>query len=272
VTELVLYETDDKVGIITMNRPEKLNAINKEFKAALTDAFARADEDTTTHAVILRAEGRSFCVGYDIGGGPPVGEANRHVAHKWHMQLMGSVKFEMIPWYMRKPVIASVQGHALGGGCELAMFCDLTVAADDALFGEPEIHFSAAGPSMVMPWIIGLKKARELLYTGDSIDARAALDLGMINQVVPAAELKPATLKFARKVALIAPEALALTKLAINRGADAAGFRQAMESGVDVLSQLYAAETEVGKEFQEIKRKQGLGAALKWRRGQFEQL
>jgi enoyl-CoA hydratase/carnithine racemase len=84
--------------------------------------------------------------------------------------------------------------------------------------------------------------------------------------------LKAATLKFARKIALIAPEALALTKLAINRGADAAGFRHAMESGVDVLSQLYAAETEVGKQFQEIKHKQGLGAALKWRRAQFEQL
>jgi enoyl-CoA hydratase/carnithine racemase len=152
------------------------------------------------------------------------------------------------------------------------MFCDLTVAADDALFGEPEIHFSAAGPSMVMPWIIGFKKARELLYTGDSIGAQAALDLGMVNQVVPAAELKAATLKFAKKVALIAPEALALTKLAINRGADAAGFRQAMESGVDVLSQLYAAETDVGKQFQQIKRTQGLGAALKWRRSQFEKL
>jgi len=270
VAELVLYETNEKVGIITMNRPEKLNAINKEFKAALTDAFARADEDTTTHVVILRAEGRSFCVGYDIAGGPPVGEANRHVAHKWHAQLANSVKFEMIPWYMRKPVVASVQGHALGGGCELAMFCDLTIAGNDAVFGEPEIHFSAAGPSMVMPWIIGLKKARELLYTGDSIGADEALQLGMINRVVPAADLKAATLKYAQRVALIAPEALALTKLAINRGADAGGFRQAMESGVDVLSQLYAADTAVGQEFQEIKRKQGLGAALKWRRSQFE--
>jgi enoyl-CoA hydratase/carnithine racemase len=270
VTELVLYETNEKVGIITMNRPEKLNAINKEFKGALTEAFTRAEDDPSTHVVILRAEGRSYCVGYDIGGGPPVGEANRHLAHKWHPQLMGSVKFEMIPWYMRKPVIASVQGHALGGGCELAMFCDLTIAADDAVFGEPEIHFSVAGPSMVMPWIIGLKKARELLYTGDSIGAQEALQLGMINKVVPAADLRSATLKYAQRIALIAPEALALTKMAINRGADAGGFRQAMESGVDVLSQLYAAETAVGQEFQEIKRKDGLGSALKWRRSQFE--
>jgi enoyl-CoA hydratase/carnithine racemase len=268
--ELVCYETDDKVGIITLNRPDKLNAINKELKKVLSEMFARADDDPGTHVVVLRAAGRSFCVGYDIGGGPPVGEESRHVAHKWHAQLTGSIKFEMIPWYMRKPVIASVQGHALGAGCELAMLCDMTIASDGSLFGEPEIHFSVAGPSMVMPWIIGMKKARELLYTGDLIDAKAALELGMVNHVVPAAELSAATMKFAKRVALISPEALALTKLAINRGADAAGFRIAMESGVDVLAQLYAAQTEVGRKFQEIKRTEGLGAALKWRGAQFK--
>lgn len=269
--ELVCYETADKVGIITLNRPDKLNAINKELKKELTDVFARADDDRATHVVVLRAAGRSFCVGYDIGGGAPVGEESRHVAHKWHSQLTGGIKFEMIPWYMRKPVIASVQGHALGAGCELAMLCDMTIAADSSLFGEPEIHFSVSGPAMVMPWIIGIKKARELLYTGDLIDAKTALDLGMINRVIPAAELEAATMKFAKRVALISPEALALTKLAINRGADASGFRNAMEAGVDVLSQLYAAQTEVGGKFQEIKRQDGLGAALKWRRAQFEE-
>jgi enoyl-CoA hydratase len=273
VTEpLIRYETDDKIGVITLNRPDKLNAISKEFKSELIDAFGKADDDPATHVVVLKAAGRSFCVGYDIGGGPPVGVENRHVAHKWHAQLTGSVKFELIPWYMKKPVIASVQGHVLGAGCELAMLCDMTIAADTAVFGEPEIHFSVSGPSMVMPWIIGFKKARELLYTGDSIDAQKALELGMVNHVVPAAELDAATMKFARKVALISPEALAMTKLAINRGADASGFRNAMEAGVDVLSQLYAAETEVGRKFQEIKRTEGLGAALKWRRGQFKDL
>ena len=170
---------------------------------------------------------------------------------------------------MNKPVIASVQGHCLGGGCELAMVCDLTIAAEDALFGEPEIRFSNVGPVMVMPWIIGLKRARELLYLGDPIDARTALAYGMVNRVVPRAELNSATLKLARRMALMAPEALAATKLAVNRGAEAAGFRNAINVGVDVLAALYAARTEVGVKFDEIREKEGLGAALRWRAAQF---
>jgi len=175
----------------------------------------------------------------------------------------------MTPWEMKKPVIASVQGHCLGGGCELAMMCDLTIAADDALFGEPEIRFSNVGPALVMPFVIGLKRARELLFLGDPIDAQTALQYGMVNRVVPRAELATATLKFARRMALISPEALAGTKLAINRGAESAGFRNAINSGLDILAALYAARTEVGMKFDEIREKDGLGAALRWRASQF---
>ena len=175
----------------------------------------------------------------------------------------------MTPWDMRKPVIASVQGHVLGGGCELVMMCDLTIAADDALFGEPEIRFSNVGPALVMPFVIGYKRARELLYLGDPIDAQTALAYGMVNRVVPRAELDAATMKLARRMALISPESLMATKLAINRGADAAGFRNAIRAGLDVLAPLYAARTEVGTKFDEIREKEGLGAALRWRAAQF---
>lgn len=271
--ELVLYQADGNIGIITLNRPSKLNAISEELQQQLEAAFRRADDDPATSVVVLRAEGRSFCVGYDIGS-EAQGEGDnpyRHDALRRHRELDQCLTFEMTPWYMRKPVIASVQGHALGGGCELAMFCDLTIAADDAQFGEPEIRFSVAGPAIVMPWLIGYKKARELLYLGDMIDAPTALDLGMINRVVPAATLKEATLKYARRLALISPEALAATKLSINRGADASGFRSAMQAGLDVMAPLYAAKTEFGTKFVELTRKEGLGAALKWRGAQFKE-
>jgi enoyl-CoA hydratase/carnithine racemase len=162
-----------------------------------------------------------------------------------------------------------VQGHALGGGCELAMFCDLTIAADDAQFGEPEILLSQAGPGVVMPWIIGHKRARELLYFGELIDAQTALELRMINRIVPLAQLRAATLKYAKRLALISPEALAATKRAVNRGIEDAGFRNALQSGLDVVAPLYAASTEVGRQFDDIRSRDGLKAALKWRRDQF---
>ena len=270
MSKLVLRENDDRVTMVTLNRPDKLNAINKDLRLALTDALRGADADAETSVVLLRAAGRSFCVGYDITGGNDV-EAWRHDALKWHEYLRECLAFEMLPWDMKKPVIAAVQGHALGGGCELAMFCDLAIAAEDAQFGEPEIRFSNAGPAIVMPLLIGYKKARELLYFGDSIDARTALELDLVNRVVPSGELAAVALKYAKRLSLISPEALYCTKLSVNRGADAAGFRNALNAGVDVVSPLYAAKTEMGAQFHAIKASEGLGAALKWRAAQFKQ-
>ena len=265
---LVLSETDELVTIVTLNRPDKLNAINKELRLELTEALRRADNDEKTSAVLLRAAGRSFCVGYDIGPGN-IDESMRHDALKWHAFLRECLEMEMLPWDMKKPVVAAVQGHALGGGCELAMFCDLTIAADNAQFGEPEIRFSTAGPAIVAPWLIGFKRARELIYFGDNIDAKTALALGIVNRVVPVDQLASASLKYAKRLSLISPEALFAAKLAVNRGADAAGFRNAINAGLDVVSPLYATKTEMGAKFQEIKAKEGLGAALKWRAAQF---
>jgi len=268
-SKLVTYMSDGPIGIVTLNRPEKLNAINTEVRGAIGDRLREADADPATSVVVLRGEGRSFCVGYDISPADPAKAAWRHDALRWHASLAEDVAMEMTPWEMKKPVIASVQGHVLGGGCELVMLCDLTVAADNALFGEPEIRFSNVGPALVMPFIIGLKRARELLYTGDMIDARTALEMGMVNRVVPLAELPAATMKFARRVALIAPESLAFTKLATRRGAEAAGFRNAIQAGLDVVAPLYTARAAVGMKFQEIKEKEGLVAALRWRAAQF---
>ncbi|PPR61827.1 MAG: putative enoyl-CoA hydratase echA8 [Alphaproteobacteria bacterium MarineAlpha4_Bin2] len=269
--DIVLYKTEDNLAVITMNRPEKLNAVNDALRSGVSEALLRADEDNSVSVVILRAEGRAFCVGYDIDSDSPERAARRFDALKWRDSLTEDLRFEMVPWYMKKPVIASVQGHALGGGCELTMFCDVTIAADNAIFGEPEIHFSNVGPAIVMPWMIGFKKARELLYFGDMIDAQIALELGMVNRVVPLDDLEEKTMRFAKRMALISPEALEHTKLAINRGADAAGFTNAMNAGLDVVAPLYAAKTDVGVKFTEIRQKEGLRAALKWRRDQFKE-
>jgi enoyl-CoA hydratase/carnithine racemase len=272
MAEQVLYEADGKVGIVTLNRPNKLNALSMELRLEMERILRAADDEAGTSVIILRSEGRSFCVGFDVGadGYDPGKVPWRHDALKFHQRLAISVRTLSTPWMLRKPVIASVQGHCLGGGCELAMFCDLTIAADNAVFGEPEILFSHLGPAMVMPMIIGHKRARELLYFGDTIDANTALEFGMVNRVVPLDQLRETTLKYAKRLALIAPEALAAAKLAVNRGADAGGFSNALQSGLDICAPLYAATTDVGKEFEEIRSRDGLKAALAWRRAQFQ--
>src|SRR5215467_1720467 len=266
---VVLYDVDDKVSIITLNRPEKLNAISPQLQQQLTQAFARADADPQTSVVLLRAEGRSFCAGYDIGAREPATDDWRSDPHKAHEHLRPQLDFEMLPWTMKKPVIASVQGHLLGGVFELVMLCDLTIAADNATFGEPEVRFSSVGPALVLPMLIGYKKARELLYFVDQIDARTALDLGMINRIVPLAELRDASLAYAKRLSLISPEALYATKRAVNRVADASGFRTALYAGLDVVGPLYATNTEYGAKFREIARTEGVPAAVRWRSAQF---
>ena len=271
MSDLVNYTVDGRIGIVAMNRGDKLNAISLELKKRLIERFHEADGDPATSVVILRAEGRSFGAGYDISPNPARAERKGN-ALAWHDSLTDDVTLEMTPWDMRKPVIASIQGHCLGGSCELAMMCDLAIASDDALFGEPEIRFSNVGPALILPFVIGQKRAREILYFGDPIDAKTALAWGMVNRVVPRAELEAATLKLARRLSLIAPESLVATKRALGRGADAAGFRNAIRAGLDVLAPLYAATTEVGKTFDEIREKDGLGAALRWRAAQFDQL
>jgi enoyl-CoA hydratase len=268
---VVLYDVDEKVGVITLNRPDKLNAISAHLMHALLAAFARADEDAATNVVLLRAEGRSFCAGYDIGAKEPGTDDWRSDPTKAHAHLRPQLEFEMTPWLMKKPVVASVQGHVLGGGCELVMLCDLTIAADNATFGEPEVRFSAVGPAIVMPMIIGYKKARELLYFGDQIDAATALDLGMVNRVVPLAQLPAESLKYAKRLSLISPEALYATKRAVNGVADATGFRAGLYSGLDIVGPLYATKTELGTRFREIAQSEGVPAAVRWRSAQFKE-
>ena len=126
------------------------------------------------------------------------------------------------------------------------MMCDITIAADNALFGEPEIRFSNVGPAMIMPFIIGFTRAHAIFYLGEPIAAPTALSYGMVNRVVPRAHLQEATMKFARLMALMAPESLRVTKLA--------GFRNAIRAGLDVPAPLYPATTEVGKKFRRAPR------------------
>lgn len=269
---LVRHETDGAVSYVTLDRPKKLNAISNALRSQAMAAFEAADAEPATRVVVLRGEGRAFCVGYDISSELEGDQSWRSDALVWRAYLHECLAFEMKPLEMKKPVIASVQGYAAGGGCELAMFCDLTICAESAKFGEPEIRFSNAGPALIMPFVVGHKRARELLYYGDFIDARTALECNMVNRVVPDTDLVAETKRYADRLALVDPEALYGTKQALRQGMAAAGIRTALINGVDVVAPMYAARTASGSRFMEIASAHGLPAALKWRNGQFDAL
>jgi enoyl-CoA hydratase/carnithine racemase len=270
--DLVLHHIEDNVSYVTLNRPDKLNALSGELRVRAQQVLTEADSVEETRVVVLQGAGRAFCVGYDIGTESPDFPGDPHDALQWRDMLQLCLDFEMTPWRMRKPVIASVQGYALGAGCELAMLCDLTICSESAKFGEPEIRFSDTGPALIMPFIIGHKRAREMLYMGDMIDAQTALECDMVNRVVADDDLQSATKSYAQRLALIDQEALYSTKLALRRGMEASGVGTAINAGADVLAPMYAAKTKSGSKFEAITQRDGLAAALKWRRDQFKPL
>jgi enoyl-CoA hydratase/carnithine racemase len=264
----IIYETKDRIAHITINRPKVLNAINLDLMEELPKALKQADADSAIRVIILGAAGRSFGAGYDLkmdwaaayGGRGPMST---------RAMLTACAEFELAVWRTEKPVIAMVRGHCVAGSCELAMLCCITMASENAIFGEPEIRFSTAPPVVVMPWIIGLKKSRELLYTGDLIDAKEALRVGMINHVVPDDKLEEETFRLAKRMATIEVEALKTTKSAINRGAEIAGFVEAVNYGIETGAILDATPTELYLKFKEITKTEGLSAAVRWREAQF---
>lgn len=268
MTEHFLTEIEDRIAHVRVNRPRAMNAIHPDMMGEFRELFADLGRDDGVSVIVLSGAGDNFGAGYDLKFG--WGEHYGRDIFGQRRMLQDCVAFEYAPWDCEKPVIAMVRGYCLAGSCELAMMCCVTIASDTAQFGEPEIRFSTSPPAVVMPWIVGLKKARELLYTGDLIDADEAHRLGMVNRVVPDAELETETFRMARRMAAISPEGLRTTKASINRGAEIAGLRQAIDYGIEQGAMLDSTETEALRTFSEIRKRDGLGAAIRWRESQFE--
>lgn len=267
--EHILVETKDRIAHVRINRPKQMNSINPDVMAEVSGALKAADADDAVNVIVLSGVGPNFGAGYDLKF--PWGE---HFGGRAPLQmramLRACVDFELTPWTCEKPVIAMVRGYCLAGSCELAMMCCVTFASDTSTFGEPEIRFSTAPPAAIMPWVVGLKKARELLYTGDLIDAAEALRVGMVNRVFPDDSLEAETFRYARRCAAISVEGLKTTKASINRGAEIAGLRAALDYGIETGALLDASETEAYRRFREITAKDGLTAAIRWRESQFK--
>jgi enoyl-CoA hydratase len=261
--ELVLREPTAWGVRLTLNRPDKLNAISGALREALTAAVADAEADDAVRVIAIAGAGRAFCAGYDLSEGQPPD------AWGWRDVLGKDVAATMAIWRCPKPVIAQVHGYAIAGGLELAMACDLIVAAEDARLGEPEIRFGSAPVTLLMPFVIGQKKTRELLLTGDLVDAREAERIGLVNRVVPNDRLAAEVDALADRLARVPPDVMAPTKLMLNRAMDAAGFAAAVEMGLDLQSFVNMSETS--RAFDEIVRRDGLKAALAWRDERYDE-
>ena len=264
VVEPILLREATSWGVrLRLNRPAKLNALSAELRDALAEAIADAAVDDRVRVIAIAGAGRAFCAGYDLS------EAAPPTAWQWRAVLERDVRATLAIWSCPKPVIAQVHGYALAGGLELAMACDLVVAAEGSQLGEPEIRFGSAPVTLLMPFLIGQKKTRELLLTGDLIDAVEAERIGLVNRVVPADRLALEVDALADRLARVPPDVMAPTKLMLNRAMDAAGLAAAVEMGLDL--QAFINMSEAAREFDGIVRAEGLKAALTWRDRRYDE-
>jgi enoyl-CoA hydratase len=248
---------------LVLNRPDKLNAISVALREALDAAIADAVSDDAVRVIVIAGAGRAFCAGYDLS------EAAPDSAWGWREVLARDVEATMAIWRCPKPVIAQVHGYALAGGLELAMACDLIVAAEDAQLGEPEIRFGSAPVTLLMPYLIGQKKTRELLMTGDLIDGREAHRIGLVNRAVPLEGLAAEVDALADRLARVPGDVMVPTKVMLNRAMEAAGFLDAVAAGLDLQSFVNMSET--AREFDAVVRQDGMKAALAWRDARYEE-
>ena len=219
----VLYEKRESFALITLNRPVVLNALNWSIMRRLWWALGEAEKDDDVKSIILTGAGRAFSAGGDIQSTPPPDNDPSPSGMQINLKI----------WEMPKPVIAAVRGYAVGQGHELAGMCDMTIASDDAVFGELQIRHSFGPPILVTPFLTGIKQAKEILMLGERINAQDALRLGLVNRVVPGDELIETAEEMARKLAALPQKTVRSNKLLVNRAYELQGFRQALDYRTD---------------------------------------
>jgi len=260
-----LVQVDDpapQVRRITLNRPEKRNALNHELRGGIIEALRAADQDDEVRVMIVRGAGKCFSSGYELGGGnegqelpwyTPGGDGHwpRHVTQGW-----------LSIWELAKPVIAQVHGYCLAGGSELATCCDLVYMADDAQMGYPAVRFGVPD-NHFHAWFVGMRKAMEMMITGDSISGVEAARLGWANSSFPAEELEERVLDVAKRITSVPADMVQLNKRVVHRQMEIMGLLTGIRAG----SELCALGTHQKSMFEFMNRvhKEGLTNALQKR-------
>lgn len=268
----ILVERIERVARLTLNRPDKLNSMTETMMREMQDALIALDDDPNVSVIIIRGAGRAFCTGYDItpekGGTRAYARENKDITgDRERLRRVVTRWFNAI-WDLRTPVIAQVHGYCLAGGSELALMCDLIVAADDAQIGHPAVRAIGVPPTNIYPYALGLRKAKEMVLTGDTMTGAEAMQRGVINYRSTSAELDATTLALAQRISKTPKELLALNKQSVNKAYEVMGIRLGTHLGVeyDTIGHF----TKTAFEFWEVAERDGLKAALNRRDNPFK--
>lgn len=265
----ILYDASDRIARITLNRPKRLNAMNQQMLDDIGRALDAAERDDGVRVVLVTGAGSAFSSGFDLKeqmDTRPIGTT------QWRDILQRDFDTIVRFWRFPKPTIAAVRGACLAGACELAVACDITIAAEDAFFGEPELKFGAGIVAMILPWMVGPKRAKEIIFTGeDRIPALRARDIGMVNRVVRPVDLEAESLALARHIAVIEPELMRQTKRAINQACETRSMAEALAVALDIDLEIEGAGSPDKIAFMDVARREGLRAAIAWRDARFAQ-
>jgi len=265
--ETIELKTDGAVALLALNRPQRLNAMTKQMLGEIQAALDQVEADATTRALVVTGAGGNFSSGFDLKEQMEARPSGKEV---WAEILDRDFSAIKRFWSLKKPTIAAVEGYCLAGGCELALCCDITIAAEDATFGEPELKFGAGIVVMMLPWLAGPKRAKEILLTGDDrIPAHEAHAMGIVNRLVPKGEAKAAAVAMAKHIAVIDPNLVQETKRAINRSFEIMGLTEALDEALMIDLAIEGEGSIDKKTFMDIARKDGLRAAIAWRDARF---
>lgn len=231
----ILTEKRDGVLYLTLNRPEKHNALTPLMLEELLDALHQAKTDAEVGPIVIKGAGRSFCSGWDISPSPDRGAAGEMTIRDDIEQMAGrSGRWSEI-WHLNKPVIAQVHGYCLAGGSELATGCDLIYMAEDAQMGYPAVRFGV--PDMQFhAWLVGMRRGMEMMLTGDSIDGIEAEKRGWATRAFPADQLEAKTLEMAERIASLPPDIVQLNKRAVHRQMSVMGLREGIRQGTELCT------------------------------------
>ena len=266
--QFVEYESSNGVGRVRLNRPEKLNALSRELQDELVDCLQELDDDPSVNVITLRGNGRAFCAGYDIT--PPATEDAQQTADYVRNNIRADIhRMKRTPntmnaiLNMSKPIIAGIHGYVIAGGTDLAMHCDIIVAADDAQIGFPPVRSMGTPPTHMWTYMVGPQWAKWFLLTGESVSGKQAEEMGLVWKSVPAEGLDAAVDDLASTMARIPWELLAANKSIVNKAMDLMGRTtlQHIAAETDAI----AHQAPIVKEFNKIAKEEGLKSALEWR-------